>query len=134
MPRKKSKSTSKKTRRKKSSDRPESATPQMGELVFVVDVDSFTKNGFQCSSSFEGKRIEVEFDDADEGLTLSEEMCGRAGLATGSAVTIAVDDERNVEAFGSTVASVGDNLRFSSGRLYYLVGGLGGAIVRIRKA
>jgi len=103
-------------------------------VILVVDVSSFAGKGYVGSSSFEGERVDVRFDDADEGLTLSKQMCDRAGLRKGSPVTVSVEAESRIEVIESTIAGVSDDVRFSSSKLYYLVGGLGGAIIKIQRA
>jgi hypothetical protein len=87
-----------------------------------------------CSSLFEGRRIEIEFDDADEGLTLSRAMCERALLRRGSAVVVYVEDGGEISALNSSLKGIGDKIRFSDSKLYFLIGRLGGAILRITKA
>lgn len=134
MSRKRFRLTSRTTRSKKNKVKLSGKTPEKDELVFVVDFTSFTEKGYECSSSFEGKRVDIEFDDADEGLVLSKAMCKRARLKKGSAVMISVEGEQRIEAFESVLEATGDGLRFSNAKLYYLLGGLGGAIIRIRRA
>jgi hypothetical protein len=102
------------------------------ELVFVVDVTSFTGKGFIGSCTFEGKRIDIEFDDSDTGLSLDNEMCARLGASKGSTLTILVEDERKIQVIESEITAVSDKLAFSNEKLYYLVGRLGGAIIRLR--
>ena len=104
------------------------------ELLLVVDVSSFTNNGFVGSSEFEGKRVDIEFDDEDNGLTLSKEMCYRTATKPGSKVSIFVEDDAKIESFESKVRAVSSQPRFSNSKLYYFMGAKGGAIIRLRKA
>lgn len=134
MSRKKLKLTSRTTRPKKNRSASSRQTSDKAELVFVVDITSFTKAGYECSSSYEGTRINIECDTADQGLVLSKSMCERAGMNRGSLATISVEGEQKIEVFESVVTKVNEALRFSNAKLYYLIGSLGGAIVRIRKA
>jgi hypothetical protein len=103
------------------------------ELVFVVDVTSFTEKGFTGSCTFEGKRINIEFDDDDAGLSLDAGMCTRIGVGKGSSLTILVEDDQKIQVVESKITAVDDKLTFSNEKLYYLVGRLGGAIIRLRK-
>jgi len=106
---------------------------EAGELVFVVDVTSFTKRGFIGSSKFAGGRVDIEFDDGGRGLTLSSEMCKKIRARTGSEVLIIGENEDKPQTSESFVQSVGEKLRISDAKTYYLVGRYGGAIIRIRK-
>jgi ABC-type lipoprotein release transport system permease subunit len=103
------------------------------ELVFVVDVSSFTKDGFIGSSTYEGSPVALEFDDADKGVFLTSEMAKRIHVRKGSQVTVAIEDDSNQVAV-SNVAGLGKELRISSAKVYYAVGKEGGAIIRVRKA
>ncbi len=103
------------------------------ELVFVVDVSSFTKKGFVGSTTFAGRRVEVEFDDRDEGVSLSGEAAKRLHVRKGSHLSVMVEDDRT-QHIQTEVAAVGESIRFSESKVYYAVGKEGGAIVRIRKA
>jgi len=109
------------------------ASALQAELVFVVDVSSLTKNGFIGSTKYEGKAVELEFDDKDAGIFLSPEMAARLHVRKGSSVSLIMENERNLVA-DATVAGVGKTLRISNSKLYYEVGKEGGAIVRIRKS
>ena len=104
------------------------------ELLLVVDVSSFTDDGFVGSSEFEGKRVDIEFDDEDNGLTLSKEMCARTATRAGSKVLIFVEDDTKIQSFESKVRAVSSQPRFSNSKLYYFMGAKGGAIIRMRKA
>jgi ABC-type lipoprotein release transport system permease subunit len=102
------------------------------ELVFVVDVSSLTKKGFVGATKYEGKQVELEFDDGTAGVFLNLEMAGRLHVRKGSKLSIIVEDERN-SVVESTVAGVGKTIRISDSRVYYPVGRDGGAIIRITK-
>lgn len=104
------------------------------ELLLVVDVSSFTEDGFVGSSEFGGKRVDIEFDDEDNGLTLSKEMCSRTETKPGSKVTIFAEDDAKIQSFESEVRAVSSLPRFSNSKLYYFLGARGGAIIRLRKA
>ncbi len=103
------------------------------ELVFVVDVTSFTKHGFIGSSNFGGRGVDIEFDDGGDGVTLSPEMCKKLHVRAGSQVLIIGENEDKPQISESTVKSVGEKLRISDAKTYYFVGRYGGAIIRIRK-
>ncbi len=132
MSKKRLKSNSTTIRPRKSSGH--STQKGVDELVFVVDIASFNRRGYECSSSFQGERVNIAFDDADEGVILSRPMCSRVGLEKGSSVLLSADNDERVEMIESIVAGVDEWVRLSNSRLYYLVGGWGGAIIRIRKA
>ncbi len=103
-----------------------------GELVFVVDVSSFTKEGFVGTTTYEGGQINLEFDDGGDGVYISSEMAGRLRVRKGSPLTIVIEDDRN-EVASTTVAGISKSLRISDSKVYYGVGKEGGAILRIRK-
>lgn len=103
------------------------------ELVFVVDVTSFTKKGFVGTTTYGGARVDVEFDDSDGGVFLSAEMARRIHVRRGSFLSILVENDRHQVA-KTRVAAVGKVLRISDAKVYYGVGKEGGAIIRIRKA
>jgi ABC-type lipoprotein release transport system permease subunit len=105
-----------------------------GELVLVVAVSSFTKRGFIGSASYHGQPIDVEFDDRDEGVFLTAEMCKRMQVKEGSKVAIVVETEEAPRPAEATVAGVVSKPRISSAKVYYEVGRGGGAIVIVRKA
>jgi hypothetical protein len=107
---------------------------ETSELVLVIDITSFTSGGFIGSSAFEGGRVDIEFDDADNGLTLSERMCSKTGTETGSRVSIFAEDDLKIQSFEGVVVAISDRPRFSNSKLYYFVGRKGGAIIRLRKA
>jgi ABC-type lipoprotein release transport system permease subunit len=109
------------------------ATARQAELVFVVDVSSLTEKGFIGSTKYEGRTVELEFDDKDAGIFLSPEMAARLHVRKGSTVSLIMENERN-RVTDSTVAGVGKTIRISNSKVYYEVGREGGAIVRVRKA
>jgi ABC-type lipoprotein release transport system permease subunit len=109
------------------------ASAQQAELVFVVDVSSFTEKGFIGSTKYEGKTIELEFDDKDAGVFLSPEMAARLRVRKGSGVSLIMENGRNQVA-GATVVGVGRIVRISNSKVYYGVGKEGGAVLRVRKS
>ncbi len=109
------------------------ASASQPELVFVVDVSSLTKKGFVGTTTYAGKKVDLEFDDGGEGVFLTTEMARRLHVRKGSLLTLVIEDERN-QVVEATVASVGTTLRVSDPKVYYAVGREGGAIVRARKA
>ena len=109
------------------------ASAQQAELVFVVDVSSLTEMGFTGSTKYEGKTVEVEFDDKDAGIFLSPEMAARLRVRKGSRISLVMENERN-HVIDATVAGVGKTVRISNSKVYYEVGREGGAIVRVRKS
>ncbi len=108
------------------------ASANQAEIVFVVDVSSLTKNGFVGTTEYEGKKVELEFDDGSAGVFLTSEMAGRLRVRKGSRISVVIEGERN-EVVGAEVAGVGKALRISDAKAYYAVGREGGAIIRIRK-
>lgn len=122
--------SSKKTKgQKKSSAGP--ADPS--ELVFVLDVSSFTKGGFLGTSTYEGNVVELEFDDLGEGVFLTPEMALRLGVKKGSRVSVALE-EAGVSASELAVSGTAKRPRISDPKLYYAIGREGGAVVRLRAA
>jgi hypothetical protein len=107
--------------------------PGAPELTFVVDVSSFTKDGFVGTSSYEGKRVDLGFDDAGKGVFLTREMAARLGVAKGSAVSLAIEDDNNLVT-ETLVAGITEAPRISDAKAYYSIGREGGAVVRIRLA
>ena len=103
------------------------------ELVFVVDVSSLTKKGFVGTTTYEGRRVDLEFDDEGEGVFLSAEMAKRLHVRKGSLLVLLIEGERN-DLAESDLASVGRVFRFSNHRVYYAFGREGGAVIRVRKA
>ena len=100
----------------------------------MVDVSSFTRNGFLGATSFNGSRIEIEFDERDEGLFLTKEMSERIGTRRGSEVQVAFEVDDRPQVAETVLEGVRDHPRISNAKVYYGVGRSGGAIVRIRKA
>jgi len=109
------------------------ASAHQAELVFVVDVSSLTREGFIGSTKYEGRTVELEFDDKDAGIFLSPEMAARLHVRRGSRVSLITENERN-QATDATVAGVGKAIRISNSKVYYEVGKEGGAVVRLRKS
>lgn len=101
------------------------------ELVFVVDITSFTKGGFLGSTTFRGRKLDIEFDDGDGGVSLDEETAALLGAKKGTPLSMIVEDERTV-IVNSEVAQVGKKVRISDAKVYYTVGREGGAVVRVR--
>lgn len=106
----------------------------VNELIFAVDVAAFTKKGFIGSSNYSGHPVEIEFDDADLGVFLAQEMGEKLHVRKASKVTLVVDTEERPQVTESVVAGVGKKVCISSARVYYQVGRDGGAVVRIRKS
>ena len=102
------------------------------ELVFVVDVSSFTKKGFLGATSYEGTEIILEFDEDEEGVFLSREMALRLGIRRDSPLSVVVEDNATT-VVESKVAGISKSFRVSSAKVYYAIGKEGGAVVRIRK-
>lgn len=109
------------------------ASAGQAELVFVVDVSSLTKKGFVGTSTYEGKRVDLGFDDSGEGVFLPSDMAGRLHVRKGSKVLIIVEDERN-QVVEAPVAGVGKVLKISDPKVYYAVGREGGGVVRLLKS
>jgi ABC-type lipoprotein release transport system permease subunit len=109
------------------------ASATTAELVFVVDVSALTRKGFVGSTEYEGRKVDLDFDDANAGIFLNSEMAARLHVKKGSRVSIVIeDDDSQVSETG--VASVGKSLRISDSKVYYRVGREGGAVLRIRKS
>ena len=106
---------------------------QGDELVFVVDVTSFTENGFIGSSNFGESRVDIEFDDGSEGVSLTPEMAKKIKVKAGSPILIIGENEEKPQMSESSVSSVGEKVKVSDAKTYYFVGRYGGAIIRIRK-
>jgi ABC-type lipoprotein release transport system permease subunit len=111
---------------------PSVATASQAELVFVVDVSSLTKKGFVGTTKYEGKQVDLEFDDGTAGVFLTSEMAGRLRVRKGSTLSIVIEGEKN-EIVNANVAAVSKALRISDPKVYYAVGREGGAVIRIRK-
>jgi hypothetical protein len=108
------------------------ADAERTELVFVVDVSSFSKNGFVGTSEYEGARVDADFDEEGKGVFLTAEMAGRLRVRKGSKVTLTVEGETSAVS-ELTVAGVGKELRFSDPKVYYGIGREGGAVLRLTK-
>ena len=104
----------------------------MPEIVFVVDVSSFTKKGFVGSTTYNGKPVDLEFDDYDGGVSLTPDIARRIHVRKESPLSVLIENERR-QVSKTKVAKVGKELRVSDARVYYAVGKEGGAIIRIRK-
>ena len=109
------------------------SSSQNRDLVFAVDVSSFTKDGFVGITSLDGVRVDIEFDEKDEGVFLPREMCERIGVRNGSKVQVIVDNEDRPEVADAVVKGVRGTVRISNAKVYYGVGKSGGAILRVRK-
>jgi ABC-type lipoprotein release transport system permease subunit len=103
------------------------------EVVFVVDVSSFTEKGFIGTSSFAGEPMAIDFDDGSQGIFLNHEMAVRLGVKRGSRVSALVEADKT-QAVQMAVAAVGKVVRISDTRVYYAVGREGGAVIRVRKS
>jgi ABC-type lipoprotein release transport system permease subunit len=103
------------------------------ELVFVVDVSALTKKGFVGSTKYEGKKVDIDFDDGKEGVSLTPEMATRLHVRKGSRVSLIMENDANQVA-EVTVASIGKTIRVSDSRVYYTIGREGGAVLRLRKS
>ena len=104
-----------------------------GEIVFVVDVSSFTEKGFIGTSSFAGEPMAIDFEDGNQGIFLNHEMAGRLGVKKGSRVSTLVEADKT-QAVQMAVAAVGKVVRISDPKVYYAVGKEGGAVIRVRKS
>ena len=102
------------------------------QLVFVVNISSFTGQGFAAVTSYEGQAVELLFDDLDEGVFLTAPMAKRIRARKGSKISIRVENGAEVlaEANFSGTTKVP---RLSSAKVYYALGREGGAVLRIRK-
>ena len=105
----------------------------ISDLVFVVDVSSFTESGFIGTSSFAGETLAIEFDDGDKGLFINHEMAKRLAVKKGSLVSALVEAEKSQLA-KMKVAAVGKSVRVSDAKVYYAIGKEGGAVIRITKS
>jgi hypothetical protein len=103
------------------------------DVVLVVDVTSFTAEGFVGSSAFDGDVLNIQFDDKGEGVFLTSEMATRLAVRKGSRLNITVEGETN-QVSSATVSGLSKMTRISDPKLYYGVGKEGGAIIRVRKA
>ena len=103
------------------------------EIVFVVDVSSFTERGFIGTSSFAGEPVAINFDDENQGAFLNHEMAGRLGVKKGSWVSAQVETDKT-QAVQMAVTAVGKSVRISDSKVYYAVGKEGSAVIRVRKS
>ncbi len=103
------------------------------EIVFVVDVSSFTEKGFVGTSSFSGQPMPIGFDDGNQGIFLNHEMAGRLGVKKGSWVSALIEADKT-QSVQMAVAAVGKVVRISDSKVYYAVGKEGGAVIRVRKS
>jgi len=103
-----------------------------GEIVFVVDVSSFTEKGFKGTSSFEGEPVTIDFDDAGKGIFLNHKMAKKLAARKGSSVTALVEAEKT-QMVPMIVAGIGKAVRISDAKVYYATGKEGGAVIRVRK-
>ena len=111
-----------------------SPTPgELKELVFVVDVTSFTKDGFIGSSKYEGRKVNLAFDEGEDGLFIDPEMAKKVGTRAGAPVSIVVEGE-TITIAQSCVAAVGKTLRVSDTKVYHALGKDGGGVLRVRSA
>ncbi len=99
-------------------------------LAFAVSVSSFTQDGFIAVTSFEGKRVELHFDDRGEGVFLPHVMAERLGAEEGGEVTVRVEAEH--EALSrARYSGPSKDPRISDAKVYYAVGREGGAVVSL---
>jgi len=103
------------------------------EIVFVVDVSSFTKKGFRGTSSFAGEQVDIDFDDADRGIFLNHRMAKKLAVRKGSKVTALVEAEKT-QIIRMVVEAVGKAVRISDAKVYYATGQEGGAVIRVRRS
>ena len=104
-----------------------------GEVVFVVDVSSFTGEGFIGTSNFAGEPVSIVFDDGEDGIFLNHEMARRLGAKKGSRLSVLIEADKTQLA-KAEVAAVGDVVRISDPKVYYAIGKEGGAVIRMRKS
>jgi ABC-type lipoprotein release transport system permease subunit len=109
------------------------ASASQAELVFAVDVSSLTSKGFVGTTRYQGRQVDLEFDDQGDGIFLSSEMAERLRVRKGSTLSVMIEDDKN-QAFEATVGGTGEGLRISDPGVYYAVGREGGAVIRIRRA
>lgn len=103
------------------------------EIVFVVDVSSFTEKGFTGTSRFAGQPMPIDFDDGDQGIFLNHEMARKLGVRKGSWVSALIEADKT-QAVQMAVAAVGRVVRISDSKVYYAIGKEGGAVIRVRKS
>ena len=100
--------------------------------MFVVDVSALTEEGFMGSSTYEGKRVDLRFDESSAGVHLTGEMAKRLHVRKGSKISLTVEGGSN-QAFEVVVSGLTDSPKISDPRVYYAVGREGGAVLRLRK-
>lgn len=84
------------------------------------------------TTQYEGKRVDLDFDEDGEGLFLSTEMAERIGARKGVSVTVIVEDGATAVA-KMRVTAVGKAVRISDPKVYHSIGREGGAVIRIRR-
>jgi hypothetical protein len=104
------------------------------EIVFVVDVSSFTERGFLGRAAYHGAQVDIEFDDRNTGLVLTPEMSKRLHARQGSRLKIVVDTEIGPQVAETVLKKVGEKPRISDEKVYYHLGREGGGILRLRKS
>jgi hypothetical protein len=102
------------------------------ELVFVVDVTSFTKDGFAAKTTFEGEEITIEFDEENDGIHLRALMAEKISAKRGSELSVIVEDG-TTQVVQTKLTGIGTTLRISDAKVYYAIGREGGAVIRVRK-
>ena len=105
-----------------------------GELVFAVSISSFTKRGYVGSASYQGSPVDIEFDDRDEGVFLTAEMCKRLHVKEGSRLLLVVEADGEPLVAEASASRPVSKPRISNARVYYSVGREGGAVVTLKKA
>ena len=103
-----------------------------GEILFVVDVTSFTEKGFVGTTTYENQKLAIDFDPEGEGIFLTSEMAKRIGARRGNEVFVIIEDKSHTLA-RMVVGALGTKVRVSDERAYYAIGREGGAVLRIRK-
>jgi len=103
-----------------------------GEILFVVDVTSFTEKGFVGTTAYENEKVAIDFDPQGEGIFLTSEMAKRIGAKRGDEVFVIIEDKSHTLA-RMAVAALGKKVRVSDDKAYHAVGREGGAVLRIRK-
>lgn len=99
----------------------------------MVDVSSFTEEGFLGKTSYRGAPLDVEFDDRGDGLTLTQEMAERMGAKTGSPIALVVEGEESVHV-AVKLAGTGPRPRISDPTVYSTIGNSGGAVLTLRRS
>lgn len=105
---------------------------ERAEIIFVVDVTSLTKKGFVGTSTYGGKKVDLEFDDSGAGVFITSDMAARLHVRKGSKLSIMIEDEKK-QMVEATVSGVGSRTRISDPKVYYAVGRDGGAVIRLLK-